>query len=371
MRPVSAHSTHDAGAAATAASLPPLRHAPLAIGWSLFWLLMLTISLHDHLRSRPAAPWWLPLVWDGSSCLVATVILAWQWRRLPRLDDRLHSPRRWFGAVLWGLPLWAPLFVSLVYALRHALYALAGAEYRHEPWAAVYRYEMLKFALFYGLFAAVGFGLRAHAAMLAERLRAERQLALTRQAQLTQLAQQIQPHFLFNALNTIAATVHTQPALADTLLTRLAALLRAATDLARQPEVTLDEELGLARAYAQIMAERFGERLQVDWQLSPQAFGCRVPTLSLQPLLENAFHHGVEAVPGKVSVAIHADCLAGQLRLEVHDDARSLKPDWSPGVGIGNLRERLAGLHGAAASLELARSPSGGTCVRMLLPCRH
>ena len=103
-------------------------------------------------------------------------------------------------------------------------------------------------------------------------------------AQLKLLHAQIEPHFLFNALNTIASTIHTDPNLADALLTKLAALLRAATELARQPETTLDEELRLLEAYAAIMRQRFAERVDVRFDIDDSARPCRVPTLLLQPL---------------------------------------------------------------------------------------
>lgn len=351
------------------ATLPPPRLLPLLAGWALFWLLMVTVALHDHARARPGQGWWPPLLWEGSSCLVASALLAWQWRRLPRLDVHLPRPVHWLGRALAELPLWAPLFVVVVYGLRHAVYALAGQTYVHDPWPQVLRYESLKFALFYLLFVVVLFGLRSHAAMLAERLRAEQQLVLTRQAQLTQLAQQIEPHFLFNALNTIAATVHTDAALADTLLTRLAALLRAATDLSRRPFAPLRDELALAQGYTQIMAERFGPRVGLRWELDPQALGCEVPTLMLQPLLENAFEHGVQATSQPVQVAVRARCAGGRLHIEVHNTGAALVQPWQPGVGLGNLQARLATAHGSSATLALHTPPQGGVLATVELPC--
>ncbi len=154
---------------------------------------------------------------------------------MQRLDPLLDRPGGWFGGALWRLPIAAPVFVTAVYALRHGAYALLGLRSSHESWPSVFAYEMLKFSMFYLLFIAIFFGIRSHAAMNVQRLRAERERRLVQQAQLLQLAQQIEPHFLFNALNTIAATVHADPDLADTLLIRLSTLLRAATDLARQP----------------------------------------------------------------------------------------------------------------------------------------
>src|SRR4030095_6515466 len=96
-----------------------------------------------------------------------------------------------------------------------------------------------------------------------------------------------EPHFLFNALNTVASTIHSNPELADSMLTRLAALLRATTDLTRRPTCTLDEELKLLEGYTAIMCERFGDRVTLEHEVDPAARACRVPTLSVQPLMEN------------------------------------------------------------------------------------
>lgn len=347
--------------------LPPdASWRPFAAAWAVFWLLMITVAMQ---RDASEAGWWPPLLWEGSSCLVTSAMMAAGWPQLRRLDARLHQPRRWFAAALLPLPLLAPIFVAVVYALRHAAYAALGETYRHDPWGPLFVAESLRFAIFYGLFVAVLFGMRSHAQLAAERLRAEQALALQQRAQLLQLAQQIEPHFLFNALNTIAATVHEDADRADALITRLAALLRAATDLARHPMATLDEELALLEAYAAIMLERFGERVQLDWAIAPDTRGCRVPTLALQPLLENAFRHGVERRGGPVRLRVSARRDGDRLRLVVSDDAGELPPEATDGVGLSNLRQRLAAAYGPAATLRLQPRDGGGVESTLELPC--
>jgi LytS/YehU family sensor histidine kinase len=312
---------------------------------------------------------WRPLLWEGTSCLVATLIVAIQWRFALRTDPLLIRPWRWFAAHLAWLPVAAPAFVAAVYGSRHAAYAVAGATYRHWPWGQVFVYESLKFAIFYLLFTAVFFGIRTYAVMVAERVRAERAAALANEAQLLQLAQQIEPHFLFNALNTIAETVHRDPDLADALITRLAALLRAATDLTRRPEATLGEELALLQGYAAIMCERFAGRASVDFDIPEPLRACRVPALALQPLLENAFRHGVEKQAGPVHVRIGARREGGRLIIAVENDAGTLDPARGDGTGLGNLRRRLATRYGDAASLGLAERAGGGVVATIELPC--
>ncbi|MBI5257219.1 MAG: histidine kinase [Burkholderiales bacterium] len=355
-------------APADTAAPPQAARPGFLVAWAVFWALLLTVELQDHWRSGGRGLWG-PLLWWGSSLLVASPVALWQWRRAARFDAQLARPWPWFAANVAPLVVVAPAFVGAVYALRHAVYAMAGQVYQHQPWPEVLRYEVLKFAMFNVLFVAVVFGIRSHAALHQARLGLERERRLAQQAQLLQLAQQLEPHFLFNALNTIASTIHDDPDLADHLLTRLAALLRAATDLTRQPENPLDEELRLLQAYADIMVRRFAGRVQVRVELDPAAQACRVPTLALQPLLENAFRHGVERRPGPCTIIVRVQRHAQRLLLQVEDDAGLLPAEPAWGVGLGTLRQRLQARHGGDARLTLAARPGGGVIASIELPC--
>ena len=227
----------------------------------------------------------------------------------------------------------------------------------------------MKFLLFYALFTGVAFGVRSYLAWNAERLRAEKHQALSSEAQLLQLTQQLQPHFLFNALNTVSSLIHTDPDRADALLTRLARLLRAASDVAERPEHTLADELALLEAYAAIMVERFGDRARVEWHVDPSTRDCRVPTLGLQPLLENCFRHAVERRAAPTTIVLRAERAGERLRIEVDDDGGHLEAAPVPGVGLSNLQRRLQVLHGDAASLRLAARDGGGVRATVELPC--
>lgn len=332
------------------------------LAWAAFWLLMLTVAVQDHLQQQ-RGELWKPLLWEGSSCLVASLMLAWMWPRVPRHDAALAQPLRWFALHLRWLPVLAPLFVAAVYAIRHAVFALLGQTYVHPGWGEVFAYECAKFSLFALLFVAVVFGRRTHAALGEQRLR-------TQAAQLAQLTQQLQPHFLFNALNTVAATIHTDPDAADAMLTRLAALLRAATDLTRRPTCTLDEELRLAEGYTAIMCERFADRVTLVREIDAAARACRVPTLSVQPLLENAFRHGVERFSAPTRVVLRAHCSGERLRVEVEQDRGELPAAPVLGVGLGTLRERLAALHGTRSAVGLEPLAGGGTRAWFELPAQ-
>lgn len=358
----------NAWAASSSSSSAPRVDAVLLACWGVFWLLLFAVELQGR-DCAGAAALRDTLFGEGTAFVVATalLVLARRWER--RLDPSPAHPWRWFGPVVAAMLPVALLFVAAVYGLRHGLATIAGRTYEHPPWSQVLPYEVLKFSLFYLLFTGLVFGLRALAAWHEERGRAERMLALSRQARMLQLAQQIEPHFLFNAINTISALIHTAPDRADELLTGLARLLRSTTDLRERTQHRLEEELALLRAYAALMCERFGDRVSLAWDIAGDTAQCLVPALSLQPLLENSFRHVVEArrTPTRILVRVRRE--SDRLVMSVADDGPPLDHPPSPGVGLENLRQRLETLHGQAAALRLLPSSLGGLESRLELPC--
>jgi len=338
--------------------------------WISFWLLMFLLGAQEYLWSG-GRQLWRPLVDYGTAALVATALAAVQIKRSQRYDELLSRPLRWFAHMWAWMPLQLVAFVSAMYGLRVGLYALVGAPLRHGRWADVLAYEAAKFTLFYALLGGIQFGLRSYKAWVTERLRGEQQARLAQQAQLAQLTHQLQPHFLFNALNTVSSLIHTDPDLADALLTRLATLLRAATDVSHRAEQPLTDELALLHAYADIMTQRFGDRVKMDWEVDPEAMHCRIPTLGLQPLLENCFRHVVERRRGRTHLTIRTRRRGERLSIEIEDDGDLQAMQATRGVGLGNLERRLQSLHGTQASLTLHARPGGGLIARVELPCAH
>jgi two-component system LytT family sensor kinase len=331
-------------------------------------MLMLMLALQEH-AMEARRPLWQPVLWEGSSMFVATLLLVWQWRHVHLLDGHLLHAPAWFVRALKALPASALIFVVAVSLIRVVVHEAMGDPYTPNSWGGHIARESLKFSIFFLLFLSVVFAVRSYAALVHARWLSERQRSLIQQAQLLQLTQQIEPHFLFNALNTIAELVHTDPARADHLLTRLALLMRSTTDLAQRPTQTLDEELTLLMGYADIMCERFSGRVAMSFQIEDEARACRVPTLCLQPLLENAFVHGVEKHPGPVGISVSATLQAGWLTLQVADTAGRLDAAPQRGVGLSNLQQRLEALHGTAARLTLRSLTNGGVVVSLELPC--
>jgi len=247
---------------------------------------------------------------------------------------------------------------------------LAGQTIPSAPSGAVVIYEALRFSIFYVLFCGVQFGVRSYLAWHGERLRAERHERLSQQAQLLQLTQQLQPHFLFNALNTVSSLIHSNPDLADSLLTQLATLLRAATDMGQRPEQPLADELKLLHGYAAIMAERFGDRVRLRFEIDDAVLACAVPTLGLQPLLENCFRHVVEPRRATTHIVVRARRRdPARVVIEVEDDGGAFTAPPVYGVGLRNLQRRLETLHGPRALLQLRARDGGGVVATVELPC--
>ena len=344
----------------------------VAAAWLLFWVLMITTAVFDMVRDGESGLW-KPVLWEGSSALAATMLLLLQRRFTRRYDPLLGQPVRWFGRQLLWAPVYWVAFVPIAFSIRHAVYRLMGDTYRHGGWAETFLYENIKISVFFGIFVVIQFGLLSYRALMEEKVRAEQAAALLRQAQLQQLTQQMQPHFLFNALNTISSLIHTDADHADTLLVRLSDLLRASLDHGDRQQAPLAEELRLLRGYAQLMSERFADRVQIAWHVDDAVLACPVPPMSMQPLLENVFKHTVEQRRQPVRITVAALRDGGELVLRIEDDCGRLGGDAAAaapgGVGVRNLRQRLAALHGDAATLKLLQLEPAGVRAEMRLPC--
>jgi two-component system LytT family sensor kinase len=195
------------------------------------------------------------------------------------------------------------------------------------------------------------------------------------QARLSALRMQLNPHFLFNSMNTIAMQVR-KAANDDAvrMLAGLSELLRYMLEDSRPPEVPLSEELAFAQRYLAIEQVRFQDRLRIEMDIAPGATDALVPTLILQPLVENAIRHGISRRVQAGRIAIRARRTDEQLILEVEDDGPGLGSDITPspgtGLGLRNTQARLQQLYGNDQSLELSEVSRGGALVTIRLPYR-
>src|SRR5688500_14945499 len=205
------------------------------------------------------------------------------------------------------------------------------------------------------------------ARLAARSARLETQLART---ELQILRSQLDPHFLFNALHVISELVHVDPTRADRMVARLGGLLRMSAALAQAGDVALRKELEFVNAYLEIQEARFGERLSVTCDVDAATLDAAVPSLVIQPLVENAIRHGTSRRAGAGHVEIVTRRVGTSLVIEVLDDGPGLRADQVPdeGIGIGHTRARLAQLYGAEGALDLEPRAGGGTAARIRLP---
>ena len=195
-------------------------------------------------------------------------------------------------------------------------------------------------------------------------------------ARLQLLRAQLQPHFLFNTLHSISSLMHSDLVAAEKMLVRLSDLLRMTLESGEEHEVPLSTELAATRLYLDIQQIRFRDRLQVQTSVQPETLGTLVPTMILQPLVENAVLHGIERRTEAGCIAISACFRDGALCLEIANDTASPGQDapagyGSSGIGLANARNRLEALYGDAALLAVNRTPEGRFKVSMTLPLKR
>lgn len=206
-----------------------------------------------------------------------------------------------------------------------------------------------------------------------EKLKASELDAQLSNARLQTLKMQLQPHFLFNTLHSISALVlKNENKDAVKMINRLSELLRRTLDHMETQVYTLEDEIEITRLYMEIEGIRFQDRLSVEWQIQPEALRAEVPTLILQPLVENAMRHGVDSNSGKSRIQIVAGLQDGQVLLEVRDDGKGPEKIAAQtngsGLGLKNTRARLSELYGKDHSFSVSRSTDDWTVARIVIP---
>lgn len=206
----------------------------------------------------------------------------------------------------------------------------------------------------------------------AQRLAAAELQARLAQSQLENLRLQVQPHFLFNTLNTISAVMYEDVRAADAMLSQLSDLLRLTLRSSRSHELPLEQELQITRRYLELMQKRFESKLSVSYDIDSSLLPSFVPQLILQPLVENSLRHGMKSSDETMQIAISAHRDNGSVVLNVSDTGAGLpasaQENSAGGIGLANIRDRLARLYGASAGLTLQNRASGGVEVSVRLP---
>ncbi|MCB1050037.1 MAG: histidine kinase [Acidobacteria bacterium] len=341
--------------------VPPLRKTfpYVAIYLCLGGLISTFTVTLDYLAGGRSFPWYLPPLWEFSGFLSVLPIyplshLAFQ--KWPLTKPNLASKIFWH--ILLSL-FFSTLATTLFISFRVWLYkVLSFGDYQYGILIYRYLFEYSKFITFYWFCYAF---LRLYQLTLDKKALQERETALREahnRAQIQALKSQINPHFLFNTLNTISATMYEDLDKADQMISLLSDLLRRSLDL--QPAVSLAEELETLNAYLAIMKARMGDRLQVQFDVDAHLTTTEVPSFILQPLVENAIQHHPALAHETVQIAIQAQPDLKGWTLSICDNGRGKVEEMGEGLGLMYVRERMATLK-EPARLDFSQNPDGLT----------
>jgi hypothetical protein len=322
------------------------------------WISMIT---HGHALWRVCL--YQVLVWDA--WFLFTPLVAWMARRFPLVPPTRGALLAHTLAALALAPVHSAWWTWLMITMR-PYDAMGTTSFAKGFSGIVLSGGPLQLMVYVGVLAAI------HAADYYEKFR-ERERAAARlevslvEARLHALELQIQPHFLFNTLNSVSALVRAgEPALAVDMIAGLSDLLRYTLDHAGAQRVALEEELAITRRYLEIERGRFPDRMAFEVEAAPEVRRAAVPTLLLQPLAENAIRHGIARVVAPGRIAIRAFREGERLRIDVFNTG-ALRPRREGGVGLRNTADRLRHMFGDAQSFEL-RAAEDGVVASLSMP---
>lgn len=243
----------------------------------------------------------------------------------------------------------------------------------HKPWDFALGMKSLSIGLFFGLIGAVYYHLRERAAVLQGELKTRELQHLEAErrgieAQLKMLQAQIEPHFLFNTLANLAGLIEADPKLASRLLEALNRYLRASLKRTRADGGTLGDELDLLAAYLEVLKIRLGSRLDFSFAVSPEQRTLPFPPMLLQPLVENAIQHGIEPQVAGGRIDIKVTHAPGRLDIAVRDTGAGFGDEPGNGIGLSNIRARLAALFDDGGQLQIVEHAEGGVLATLSIP---
>jgi two-component system, LytTR family, sensor kinase len=358
------------------------------------------------MNSTPVRPqsvrwFWIASIWFGIGLFSATQTVA-----VMRAEGMHHAWSHLFVTELLSWLPWAlatPVVLSLgrrypplrlIPLLGHAAVCIsiglvssawvAGLERLLNPWAISttprfvplwfdkFYNQILSSLILYGCILLVGYMLGSRERIGLQQTETARLNEQLTKAELNALRQQIEPHFLFNALNAIAGLVRERRNDAAVhMIAGLSDLLRRVLEDSNRQNVALEEEMGFVQKYMDIQKVRFGERLQVSVDVPGELSSAQVPNLILQPIVENAVKHGIAKRTQGGAIRISAFRNNGVLTISVYNDGPELRPDWETnraGVGISNVRTRLQTLYGDAFELRMQNQDPSGVKVSVSVP---
>ncbi|HEY3384542.1 MAG TPA: histidine kinase [Vicinamibacterales bacterium] len=361
-----------------ATGVVPRRRPPRWLLVAGFWTLVVLVYSTRMMRVAPSA--WVPISWFESLKIAAAQWYTWgllsfgiYWvnRKLPFGKDALV--RR----LLCHVPLSLAFTVGYTY-VNYGATLLLGTPL-DLPWLGPSLLETLTRAGYrlgtfvYWSIAAICMALDYQSDLKDREVRAAELERLLTEARLATLRSQLDPHFLFNALNSISAYVESAPREARLMIEQLGDLLRLSLEHADEQEVPLERELMFVDRYMQLQLVRFAGRLDVQVRVNDDVLTAAVPTFMLQPLVENAIRHGVSKLSTAGSIELSAWRTGRNLRVRVRDNGPGVPPGWTldehVGIGLGNTRARLEQLYGKGEySLEVTTDAEAGTCADVTIP---
>jgi two-component system LytT family sensor kinase len=348
----------------------PGQVALAALAWTILGCVFALPDLSAGTGWRHALLFSLTLWWSWG---IVTPLILWADRQIPVSSKQLA--RRVLAHLLPSL-LVTSVYVYLLGAVRAAFgivewNGVPGIRPLADALRGMFLWNWLVYWLILGAWQAY----RYYDHYIAAELRLERLEKTFSEARLNALRMQLDPHFLFNALNTISSQVERDPKLARRMIEHLGDLLRLSLESKDRQEVPLAEEMAFLEHYLAIQKIRFGDHLRIETQIAPEVKYASVPCFFVQPLVENAIRHGISrrASGGTVIVSAHRD--GNRLDIRVLDDGVGLPTGWtlenSGGVGLSVTRQRVAGLYpDGETCFAVNRRASGGTEVEISLPLR-
>lgn len=339
--------------------------AVVVLAWGAFGVITAIFASLNRTHVNAPPDWGRTLginLLSSEICSGPTLAFLWAVRRWP------IGPERWRYAFLYLASI--PVLVALMFAayipVRLWLFPTPFDQIKARL-GEVFFYDCFMLILVLGMVHAVEY----QRSMRESQLRVSELRSNLMQARLEVLRNELQPHFLFNALHSISALMHRNVEAADEMIAQLGDLLRLSLERKNVQEAPLRDELAVLAPYLNILRIRFGDRLCIGVDVDPGLLDATVPLFLLQPLVENAIRHGIDRRAGAGRIEIRARSVDDSIEIKVADDGAGLsQTGFREGIGLSNIRSRLEQLYGSRGSMSLNGSPDTGTEVAVKIP-RH